>query len=62
MNNQRCYAVLKVVSACEQIIVIHDGMERVAYLVGAKGKIMEGGSEDGMELSASTAMELRWTN
>lgn len=39
----RSYAVLKVVSACEQIIVIHDGTERVAYLVGAKWKIMEGG-------------------
>lgn len=54
--------MLKVVSACEQIIVIHDGMARVADLVGARGKITEGESEDRMGPSASTAMELRWTN
>jgi hypothetical protein len=54
--------ILKVVSACEQIIVIHDGMERVVYLVGASEKIMEGESEDVMELSASTEKELHWTN
>lgn len=50
--------ILKVVSTCEQIVVIRDGMAGVVYLVGAtKGKAMKEESEGEVELSASTAKE-----